>query len=314
MKTRLGIIIALLLLGVVALGQLALVDPQIPKSLQGRYVDVDGIQLRVYQQGAGDDVLLVHGLPGSIEDWAPVMDRLAKSYRVTAIDRVGHGFSFGDDARNHLLGNVDLVKALLETLDLNNPILVGHSYGGAIVLMLAQTQAASDADTIRGVVAVAPYLQSKPVDNIYRAMLLPGLGKGLAALGNPFMGPSMMTQGLSAAFFPGEIPQGFAEQRAPMWLTVKNSVATAREKVAFADDAALLVDFSDVSSPVWLIHGDQDKTVDLDDSRRAHQSLPSSELRVVPQGSHYIIWTHPDLVIEAVNSIAQQGLWSSAKN
>ena len=75
-------------------------DVSIPAGFKGQHVAVHGNPIRYYQQGSGPDILLIHGSPGSIEDWDTVIDDLAKDYRVTAYDRPGHGYS-GSTGNRH---------------------------------------------------------------------------------------------------------------------------------------------------------------------------------------------------------------------
>src|SRR5688500_17544981 len=108
----------------------------IPQGVGGRQVEVAGIPLRVVQRGSGPDVLLIHGSPGCIEDWDPLIDALAPHRRVTAYDRPGHGYS-GDDGEYSYAHNAEIALALVAKLGLRDVTAVGHSFGGATVLTLA---------------------------------------------------------------------------------------------------------------------------------------------------------------------------------
>jgi pimeloyl-ACP methyl ester carboxylesterase len=79
--------------------------------------------------------VLIHGLPGTAEDWEDVTPLLA-GHRTIAIDRPGFGYSSG----GYLPFNrqLEAIHELLAKLDVTRPILVGHSYGGTISLGLAE--------------------------------------------------------------------------------------------------------------------------------------------------------------------------------
>ena len=58
-----------------------------------RHVDVTGVRTRVLQAGSGPDLVLLHGTGGHLEAYARDIGGLARDFRVTAYDMVGHGWS-----------------------------------------------------------------------------------------------------------------------------------------------------------------------------------------------------------------------------
>ncbi len=65
---------------------------KIPEDFEGKFIEISGIKIRYNQIGKGQDILFIHGVPGSIEDWEPVISSLSSNYRVTVYDRPGHGY------------------------------------------------------------------------------------------------------------------------------------------------------------------------------------------------------------------------------
>jgi len=92
----------------------------------------------VRSSGEGDNILCLHSCLGSSKQWCALTDRLEASYRVTATDLFGFGkapaWSFDNSLRLE-----DEVKLLAPVLDsMSGPVhLVGHSYGAAVALKLA---------------------------------------------------------------------------------------------------------------------------------------------------------------------------------
>jgi pimeloyl-ACP methyl ester carboxylesterase len=97
------------------------------------YVDAGDVRTRIRTWGSeGSPIVLVHGAAESADTWAPVADRLAVHHRVYAFDSLGWGYSqrvapYGLDHQTRQL------LALLDSLDLVRPVLVGHSSGAAII-------------------------------------------------------------------------------------------------------------------------------------------------------------------------------------
>src|SRR5262245_33646619 len=85
----------------------------IPPGFAGKSIDVGGLTLRVLQEGAGRDILMIHGSPGILEDFDAQARALSTSFRVTRYDRPGQGFS-GDDGDYSVEHNAHTALALIE--------------------------------------------------------------------------------------------------------------------------------------------------------------------------------------------------------
>ena len=85
--------------------------------------------------GEGPTLFLLHGMNGNSKSWANLFHSLNSSYRVIAWDAPSFGKSdvFGDTIEDYK----NAAKALIETLKLENIILIGHSMGGLIATQLA---------------------------------------------------------------------------------------------------------------------------------------------------------------------------------
>ena len=130
------------LLGAGALTQSALTSHE--RTLHappGKLVSVGTHRLHLNCQGSGQPlVMLESGLSGWSQDWALVQPELAKLTTVCSYDRAGYAWS--DDApesRTGLLAVQDL-RTMLRAAGLQGPmVVVGHSWGGMLAQMLAQT-------------------------------------------------------------------------------------------------------------------------------------------------------------------------------
>jgi pimeloyl-ACP methyl ester carboxylesterase len=100
----------------------------------------DGLDLAVRDHGGdGPDVLFVHGAMRTLEDWAPVLGRLT-GVRAVAMDLRYHGRS-GVPASATTADFVLDIATVVEQLNLSDPFVVGHSFGGVLALEYAAANA-----------------------------------------------------------------------------------------------------------------------------------------------------------------------------
>lgn len=94
----------------------------------------DDIQMYYKDWGTGQPVVFCHGWPLTADAWEDQMLFLSdKGYRCIAHDRRGHGRSSQPSNGNDMDTYADDLAKLIESLDLQNVILVGHSTGGGEV-------------------------------------------------------------------------------------------------------------------------------------------------------------------------------------
>ena len=103
-----------------------------------RYVRVDGTRLRFVDTGRGTPVLFIHGLGASIYAWRKTLEPVAQAgFRAIAFDNRGFGFSEKPSSGYRNADYARLVVELMDSLQLPDAVLVGHSMGGAIAAEVA---------------------------------------------------------------------------------------------------------------------------------------------------------------------------------
>ncbi len=99
----------------------------------------NGLNFHYQQAGSGPDVVLIHGVTGDLSIWflCEAMGVLARSFRVTAYDLRGHGYS---DVPRYGYTSADQAGdalALMDALEIDRATLVGHSFGAVIAMHAA---------------------------------------------------------------------------------------------------------------------------------------------------------------------------------
>lgn len=102
-----------------------------------KFLDLDGLRIRIRQKGDGETVILLHGLGGDATSWTLNQKALAESRRVVAIDLPGHGGSSRAIGDGDIPSIARLIADLPDALSIDRFDLVGLSMGGAVALELA---------------------------------------------------------------------------------------------------------------------------------------------------------------------------------
>ena len=115
----------------------------------------DGGSLHLLERGKGRPVVLLHGITLQASIWAPQFHMLAGRHRVIACDLRGHGRSEAGDEKFGLPMLARDLRTVLETLDLRDAIVVGHSMGGMALMQFCADHTKVLDDRVAGLAFVA---------------------------------------------------------------------------------------------------------------------------------------------------------------
>lgn len=99
----------------------------------------DGVRLGYEDDGSGDPpIVLIHGWSSTSAFMRPLQELLAAQHRVVNVDLRGHGRSDAPDQDYGVGLFAEDVAWLVRTLEVESPVLVGHSLGAAVALDVAK--------------------------------------------------------------------------------------------------------------------------------------------------------------------------------
>jgi pimeloyl-ACP methyl ester carboxylesterase len=271
----------------------------------GQFAEVDGVRLHYLVKGTGRPVVLLHGNPGFVQDFAlgpsNVFDLLATQYRVIAVDRPGHGYSGRpSSARTTPREQARLVHDLLRQLGVERPVLVGHSWGGGLALIYAEQYP----DGVTGLVLVSPrgYPTPERVDPVYAVNRIPVIGQLFRVTLLPPVGQRLLARRLANAYAPDPVRADHVAAARALWLRPSQVAATVwdtRNLQTALDSASRR--YGEIAIPVVIVVGDHDRG--LDESRRLQTTIPGAELRVLPGTGHEIPLTRQSALADAVGRV-----------
>jgi pimeloyl-ACP methyl ester carboxylesterase len=248
---------------------------------------------------------MIHGNAGSIEDFEfGAIETLSSNYRVIAIDRPGHGKS---DRPNGKTVDVEhqarLLHQLLSYLGVVRPVLVGHSWGAALVLSYVLQYPTEVSALI--LVAPAAYPEGSEAGFLQAMNKPPVIGEVPLLLGRSFVGRQILKRVLRRAFFPQPLPEKYFQSVAASWLGRK-------QLKAYLDDESSLnaslrnfsKQYSEINVPVVIITGDQDQIVSpIENAYRLKDSIANSRLIELRNTGHEIPLTQPESISSALSLI-----------
>jgi pimeloyl-ACP methyl ester carboxylesterase len=117
----------------------------------------NGVDLAYVERGSGDPpILFLHGMACVKEHMGALVDAFAPRHRCVAFDLRGHGSSTVPEGAYATADFMADIAAVIDELDLDRPVLVGHSFGGSVSLAFA----AAHPDRVRALVLLDSGLRS----------------------------------------------------------------------------------------------------------------------------------------------------------
>lgn len=275
----------------------------------GQMLDVRGTPVHAYVTGNGPDVVLIHGAGGNLRDATfQLTDLLSSKYRVIAFDRPGHGYTGHPDPTRFdesPITQAALLQAASRQLGVQNPIVVGHSFGGAVAMAWGLEFPEQTAALVILSGATMPW--PGKLDASYR---INGTWFGRNAvipMITAFVTPDQTNEVLGRIFAPQQIPEGYAEH---FGLPLSTRRATLRANAQHITKlrphiVEMSARYPQLALPVELLHGTADTIVPLTiHSAPLSQILPDARLTVMDAVGHMPQHADPKAVLDAINRAA----------
>jgi pimeloyl-ACP methyl ester carboxylesterase len=241
-------------------------------TVQDKTITLSGLQVHHFEAGEeqGRALLLLHGMGGAHLSWAPAIPTLAEHYHVIAPDLPGFGSSTPlPNQRTHAL--IHWIKTLLDSLKLQQAVVVGNSIGG----LIARLYASAEPQYVPAVILVNGGAVPTMPAPLRAAANTPGLGNVIfGLLGRTATSRSSIDQMIHAPSVKTEAyirqvidtRQGFS---ALLRMLARDSLPAATPRV-----------------PTLLLWGAEDKVVTLDEAEKIKASIPGSILSPIAECGH----------------------------
>ncbi|HEU4627962.1 MAG TPA: alpha/beta hydrolase [Steroidobacteraceae bacterium] len=256
----------------------------------------DGTPIYYKDWGRGPVVAFSHGWPLNADAWDGQMLFLAQNgFRVVAHDRRGHGRSGQASSGNDMNGYADDLATVIETLDLHEVTLVGHSTGGGEVVRYIGRHGTKRVAKAVLIAAVPPFLLQTDWNPA-------GLPRSIfdATRAGLAQDRSQFYKDLAIAFYganrPGaRVSAGVLEQ---FWLwSMQSGLKNAYECVKAFSETDFTEDLAKIDVPTLILHGEDDQIVPAEVSaHRAARLIKGARHLSYSGAPHGLIATHQDHV------------------
>lgn len=270
--------------------------------------DVDGVRIGCVRGGSGPAMVLLHGFPQDWYEWRAVMDRLAPHYTLIAVDLRGVGRSEAPRDGYDAATLASDVFGVVEQLGVGPVHVVGHDVGGWVAYAYARRFPTLSATVMETLVPGTTRFEKPDVDvAMWHAEfhLVPDLPEALVA-------------GRQATYFRYFFDIGTRGDG------VISDADVAHYAAAYADDAHLRAAFETyraipaniafnrgergpIDVPLTLVGGEHvfgPPLADTANELRAEFGWSHVDVRVLPNGQHYIVEERPDDVAAILSGLS----------
>ena len=251
-------------------------------------IRLHGRELNYVVAGDGPPLLLVHGVAGDWRTWEPVIEDLARTHEVIAVDLPGHGASDAGAGDYSLGGLANVLRDLIGSLGHERVTMVGHSLGGGIAMQFAY----QFPERVERLILVSSGGLGPDVGLILRAATLPGSELFLALTApaaksvldvlsiagralriRPDQDAAFYARGFTALAHPGTRAAFLATLRAVVGR--QGQIVDARDRLYLAREMPTLI--------VW---GEHDAVLPVEHAYGAHEAMTGSRLEIFENAGH----------------------------
>lgn len=278
----------------------------------GEHVSVDSVDIHVLDMGPRDatlpPVILIHGASVNLRDMKLALgDKLAEDRRVIMVDRPGRGYSERPDEGWRLEEQAAHINAAVKSLGVENPVVVGQSFGGAVALAYAlQYQ-----EEMSGLVLLAPVSHEWPGGVAWYNSVseTPVIGFLLRRFVIPVYGQLAAKGGVEDSFEPDTPPQNYAE---------RSGLALLFRPKDFRSNASDLVNlkkqiieqqtrYGELTLPVAILTGVSDTTVSPElHSKALARDIDGATLTLLPDTGHALHHAETEKVLAAIAAVSER--------
>jgi len=252
---------------------------------------VGPISIHYELHGEGPPVVLLSGFVAGASIWQPVKSLLASEHTCLVLDNRGVGRTDAPAGAYSIEMLAADVEGLMTGLGIRRPLVVGHSMGGFVAMMLALSRAVPPAGLV---------LISTAASGISRET-----GISQAAIHALFRarGPRReIVQGVLDLGLGADIRQrpGRVDEIRRLLLASMPSPSGFLGQKAAVETFDIRSRLQDIEVPCRIVHGEEDAILPVSNGAYLRDALPEASLRIIPGVGHFPHLEVPEMVAEEI--------------
>ncbi len=245
------------------------------------------IRLHHQKTGRGTPIIMIHGFGGHSYSWRHLVGPLSQDFSVFTVDLKGFGNSpKPSDSAYSIFDQVELLLDLILDHSLSDVILMGHSYGGAVVLGTAGVMVKQNPSWLRGLVIIGGAAYPQKLPHHMSLLKVPSLGR----IGINLISPKAQVRMVLKECFhdPSRITEDMILEYSRVMKMPGNQHAMIQTvKQIIPDDVDnYIASYSQIHVPTLLIWGKEDRMVPVVIAERLKGELPAAELEIITECGH----------------------------
>ena len=262
----------------------------------------DGTKLRTVSVGSGErTAVLAHGYGFAADEWNLIAPKVAaEGFRVVAFDQRGHGgSSIGSDG----IGSTQMASdygAVLETYELDDAILVGHSMGGFLAIAFLLGNDAEATRRVGRLLLMATFAGDVSRKNPQNRLQIPLIKSGILQRLLGF-GP------VAKAFTKSLVGDGFEPEMADAFMAsfLEADHGDLVPILSAMVDENRYSRLGELDLPCTIVIGTKDKTTPPFHTNDLHTGIAGSKLVSLPGMGHALNWEAPDAIVKEIVELAR---------
>ena len=232
---------------------------------------VNGLKINYEEKGEGDLIVLLHGWGSNITLFANMMELLSKKYKVVAMDMPGFGKSDEPKEVWDVSSYVQFVIDFLKDYDTKEVMLLGHSFGGRVIIKMHSRDDLPFKVTKVSLVDSAGIMPPKANKKSWRTRYYK-------------LGRTVLSWGIVKKIFPDALENFRKKMGSADYAAASPMMRQVMVKVVNEDLEPYL---PNIKAPTLLVWGVNDTATPLSDGEKMEKLIPDAGLVKLENAGHY---------------------------